>query len=454
MPKSEAADPEPELNLDHDRVFKNSEGSGVGPKPAAAEPDLPPLDDSNPVVKAALADLSIDDYELEPASPRLESLLEGTRKLLPPQRGAPKKSKSQNTAPWHAESRETESEEPDAAKPSPEKVEGIYRPDRSHDKPQNPKFGRRFQLPSTVVAAGALESAVASPGTAKAADGSMEFQVNRAQEIFAVIDPEEVLRADPSYVGMILKRLLLCGLGVMLCYFFWIFARRQKSDFGEAAEVQPARPLPERQRLARAALISYISSVTPEERAKRVISGDTLLEKMRKYYVFNADPDFDATQLQELPPKQIGRDFWFGFTVGLRGGGSPARVMLKETVDFQYLVDWEALADSSSQTWKDFLAKRPAESTQLRAEVQPSSAYGQPYDAEKFLCYQLSNPAGQGSVIGFAARQDRVAQTLQAQVKEGLRPVAMRLYLKFEPEAGSEGRCRIVDIGDAWSSTN
>ena len=122
----------------------------------------------------------------------------------------------------------------------------------------------------------------------------------------------------------------------------------------------------------------------------------------------------------------------FGYVQAQFEDSTPASLIIEETPDGRYLVDWECLVRYGEVSWADFLRMKPVEPKLLR--VIASRADGsQPgttpsLGASQWL--ELRHPGETGTVLGYFDKADPRYSTLVAQLEQGHWkdvPVTLRL---------------------------
>ncbi|MBE7498199.1 MAG: hypothetical protein HS117_24945 [Verrucomicrobiaceae bacterium] len=145
----------------------------------------------------------------------------------------------------------------------------------------------------------------------------------------------------------------------------------------------------------------------------------------------------------------------FGYAQALFDDADPATVVIEETTDGKYRVDWEHSVSYGEIEWSEFLKVRPAEPTLMRViaskpHVAPNS--GAPKDHE---ILEIKHPAGEGTVYAYFDRNDPKFQPLIQQLQSGNWkdvPLTLRLcYPGTASPAGTAMSARIANIeGKNW----
>jgi len=150
----------------------------------------------------------------------------------------------------------------------------------------------------------------------------------------------------------------------------------------------------------------------------------------------------------------------FGFVQALFEDSTPASLIVEETADGRYLVDWEGLVRYGEVSWGDFLRLKPVEPKLLRviaskAEDSPSVAALAPPSSQWL---ELRHPAETGAVLGYFDRNDPKYAKLLEQLELGQWkdvPVTLRLCFPATPTKLEGMGVRIADVtGKGWLILN
>lgn len=144
----------------------------------------------------------------------------------------------------------------------------------------------------------------------------------------------------------------------------------------------------------------------------------------------------------------------FGFVQALFDDATPASVVIEETADGRFLVDWEGFVRYGELGWADFLRIRPVEPKLLRviaSKVAGSAGVAdQASPTSQWL--ELRHPAETGSVLGCFNPTDPKYASLVEQLEQGKGkdvPLTLRLCFPTIPSrldgigvqiAGVEGK--------------
>ena len=128
----------------------------------------------------------------------------------------------------------------------------------------------------------------------------------------------------------------------------------------------------------------------------------------------------------------------FGFVQALFEDSTPASIVIEETSEGRYLVDWEGLVRYGELSWTDFMRMKPIEPKLLRviatkAEGTPSISALAPASSQWL---ELRHPAENGTVLGYFDRNDPKYARLMEQLELGKWkdvPVTLRLCFPSAP---------------------
>lgn len=187
-----------------------------------------------------------------------------------------------------------------------------------------------------------------------------------------------------------------------------------------------------------ASLSTFFSTTTPESRSALIRDTVRVKPLMMSYY--SREP------MPLLKWRGLGRmvrvdepGYRFGYVQALFEDANPANVIIEETDDGRYLVDWECLVRYGEVAWQDFLRMKPVEPKLMRviaskAEASPST--GAVIDQGEWL--ELRHPAESGTVLGYFDRNDPKFAALVQQLEMGQWkdvPVTLRLCFPAAPSS-------------------
>lgn len=145
----------------------------------------------------------------------------------------------------------------------------------------------------------------------------------------------------------------------------------------------------------------------------------------------------------------------FGYAQAVFEDAEPVSLVIEETVEGKYRVDWESSVSYGELNWKEFLKVRPAEPTLLR--VIASKPQGTPeVDAPQGQeVLEIKHPAQEGSVLAYFDSKDPKFQPLLLQLKNGnWKDVPLTLRLCYPGTASTGGPSKGVRIanieGKGW----
>jgi hypothetical protein len=209
------------------------------------------------------------------------------------------------------------------------------------------------------------------------------------------------------------------------------------------------------------ALERFFKTESPDERLPLVRDVERVKPLMMSYY--SREP------MPALRWRGVGRmvrvdepGYRFGYVQALFEDAKPTNVIVEETDDGRYLVDWECFVRYGEVAWSDFLRMKPVEPTLMRVIAsKPASAPAAPAGKSEWL--ELRHPAESGTVLGYFDRNDPQLATLVQQLEQGQWkdvPVTLRLCFPAgaaTPQrsgagvqiAGIEGKGWLILRGDA-----
>lgn len=146
----------------------------------------------------------------------------------------------------------------------------------------------------------------------------------------------------------------------------------------------------------------------------------------------------------------------FGFVQALFEDGSPASLVIEETADGRFLIDWEGLVRYGELSWADFLHMKPVEPKLLR--VIATKAEGTPLVAAlappSSQWLELRHPGESGTVLGYFDLGDPKYAKLVEQLNQGQWkdvPVTLRLCFPTTPSKLEQLSVRIAGVeGKGW----
>jgi hypothetical protein len=149
------------------------------------------------------------------------------------------------------------------------------------------------------------------------------------------------------------------------------------------------------------------------------------------------------------------KGYRFGYAQAVFDDAEPISVVIEETTEGKYRVDWESSVSYGELDWKEFLKVRPAEPTLLRViaskpQVTPEGS------AEKGYEYiEIKHPAQEGTVLASFDRNDPKFHSLIEQLQSGnWKDVPLTLRLCFPGTSSTGGTslgAKIANIeGKGW----
>lgn len=142
-----------------------------------------------------------------------------------------------------------------------------------------------------------------------------------------------------------------------------------------------------------------------------------------------------------------------GYVQAMFEDSPPTSLIIEETPEGQFLVDWECMVRYGEVSWSDFLRIKPVEPKLLRViaskvDKGPSTDAGAQW-------LELRHPGETGSVLGWFDRQDPKYAALVQQMEEGRWkdvPVTLRLcYPTSDASTPENAQVRIASVeGKGW----
>jgi hypothetical protein len=148
------------------------------------------------------------------------------------------------------------------------------------------------------------------------------------------------------------------------------------------------------------------------------------------------------------------KGYRFGYAQAVFDDAEPISVVIEETGEGKYRVDWESSVSYGELDWKEFLKVRPAEPTLLRVIASKSDAA--PDEANKGQeIIEIKHPAQEGTVLASFDRNDPKFQPLIEQLQSGNWkdvPLTLRLCFPGTPSTGGTSLgAKIANIeGKGW----
>lgn len=203
-----------------------------------------------------------------------------------------------------------------------------------------------------------------------------------------------------------------------------------------------------------ATLERFFSSRTVDERATLIRDPDRVRPLMLSYYA--------REQLLPLRWRGLGKavrvdepGYRFGYVQALFEDSTPASLIIEESPDGRFLVDWECLVRYGEVSWGDFLRTKPAEPKLLRviaSRPEGGAASGMTQGLE------LRHPSEGGILLGYFDKADPRYAPLIEQLEQGSwKDVPVTLRLGFSPASPSipGGGVHIASVeGKGWLILN
>lgn len=191
-----------------------------------------------------------------------------------------------------------------------------------------------------------------------------------------------------------------------------------------------------------ASLSAFFGTTTPESRSALIRDAARVKPLMMSYY--SREP------MPLLKWRGLGRmvrvdepGYRFGYVQALFEDANPANVIVEETDDRRYLIDWECLVRYGEVAWPDFLRMKPVEPKLMRviaSKAESSPPSGTVMGQGEWL--ELRHPAESGTVLGYFDRNDPKFAALVQQLEMGQWkdvPVTLRLCFPAAPSSRVPG---------------
>ena len=187
------------------------------------------------------------------------------------------------------------------------------------------------------------------------------------------------------------------------------------------------------------ALERFFKAESPDQRLPLVRDVERVKPLMMSYY--SREP------MPALRWRGVGRmvrvdepGYRFGYVQALFEDAKPTNVIVEETDDGRYLVDWECFVRYGEVAWSDFLRMKPVEPKLLRVIAsKPATAPSMSTGKSEWL--ELRHPAESGTVLGYFDRNDPQLATLVQQLEQGQwKDVPVTLRLCFPADAAAPQR--------------
>jgi hypothetical protein len=174
----------------------------------------------------------------------------------------------------------------------------------------------------------------------------------------------------------------------------------------------------------------------------------SLMEVYYQKHTLNSEPWQGIGWI--LPMDEPGHRLAYAQTLFI--GADPVCVIIEESDDGDFLVDWESSVRYSEIDWKDFLSKRPDQPTLFRVIAsKPGITSGLIASGEQEVI-ELKHPAEQGTVYAYFNRDDPQFRSLLEQLKLGnWTNVPLTLRLCYPGPTANAQAVRITSVeGKGW----
>lgn len=178
------------------------------------------------------------------------------------------------------------------------------------------------------------------------------------------------------------------------------------------------------------ALEVFFNTSTPDGRLALIRDAARVKPLMMSYYAREPMPPLKWRGLGRMV-RVDEPGYRFGYVQALFEDANPANVIVEETTDGRYLVDWECLVRYGEVAWSDFLRMKPVEPKLMRVIASKAESFlpaGGAAGQGEWL--ELRHPAESGTVLGYFDRDDPKFTALVQQLEMGQWkdvPVTLRL---------------------------
>lgn len=201
-----------------------------------------------------------------------------------------------------------------------------------------------------------------------------------------------------------------------------------------------------------------------EEAVRKFFEADTLAAKlayvrdahrvhplMREYYSRQPMPRPKWKSLGwTLPVDEPG--YRLGYVQALFENNAPSSIIVEETENGSFLVDWESYVRYGELSWQDFLKHKPSQPKLFRviaSKAESSDISRLRYDEELI---EIKHPAEEGKVLATFDKNDPNLAPIVQQLQSGnWKDVPLTLRLCYPGSAGEGAAVRIAGVeGKGW----
>ncbi len=149
------------------------------------------------------------------------------------------------------------------------------------------------------------------------------------------------------------------------------------------------------------------------------------------------------------------KGYRFGYAQAVFDDAEPISVVIEETTEGKYRVDWESSVSYGELDWKEFLKVRPAEPTLLRVIASKPQVAPEGTAAEGQEIIEIKHPTQEGTILASFDRNAPKFQSLIEQLQSGnWKDVPLTLRLCFPGTSSTGGislGAKIANIeGKGW----
>jgi hypothetical protein len=202
-------------------------------------------------------------------------------------------------------------------------------------------------------------------------------------------------------------------------------------------------------------LEKFFTTSSIDEKAQWIRDPQRVKPLMVSYYARSPLPQYHWRGVGKLV-RVDEPGYRFGFVQALFEDSTPASLVVEETADGRFLIDWEGLVRYGELSWADFLHMKPVEPKLLR--VIASKVEGTPLVAalapQSSQWLELRHPGESGTVLGYFDRSDPKYAKLVQQLEQGQWkdvPVTLRLCFPATPSKLEQLSVHIAGVeGKGW----
>ena len=216
---------------------------------------------------------------------------------------------------------------------------------------------------------------------------------------------------------------------------------------------QPDETLETKRTAITSAVKAFFDADSVQARLRHVRDASRVQSLMTSYHEKRPVERFRLRNLGWLVPvDEPGHSL--AFVQAMFEDATPSSLVVEETSDGQFLVDWECLVRYGELAWNDFLKLRPSKPTLMRliASKPLSRPITGALAGREGEWLELRHPAESGTILGHFDHTDPKFATLVEQLESGnWREVPLTLRLAFPSQGQSGDQVHIASVeGKGW----